>query len=58
MYYNATRRLEFLRPARLDIFDKQESRSNNCNDILTNLENQLTNINIEEAGCSKNAWCS
>ena len=49
MYYDATRRLELLRPARLDIFDNQESRSNNCNDILTNLENQLININIEGA---------
>jgi len=58
MYYDATRPLELLRPARLGIFDKQESRSKNCNDISTSLENQLININIEEAGCSKNAWCS
>jgi len=58
MYYDATRRLELLRPARLDIFDNQESHLNDCNGILTNLKNQLTNINIKEAGCSKNAWCS
>jgi len=56
MYYDATRRLELLRPARLGIFDNQESRLKNCNDISTSLENQL--INIEEAGCSKKAWCS
>ena len=54
MYYDATRCLEFLRLARLDILDNQESCLNN----LTNLENRLTNINIEEAGCSKNAWGS
>jgi hypothetical protein len=58
MYGDATRRLELLRPARLDIFDYQKDHPNSCNGILTNLENQLTNINIEEVGCSKNAWCS
>jgi len=54
MYSDATRRLELLRPARLGIFDNR--RLKNCNYISTSLENQL--INIEEAGCSKNAWCS
>ena len=33
---DVTRRLELLRPVRLGVFDKQESRSNSCNGILTN----------------------
>ena len=58
MYYDVTRRLELLRSVRLDVFNKQESRPNSCNSILTNSKKQLINIDIEEAGCLKNAWCS
>ena len=36
MYCDVTRRLELLRPVSLDIFNKQESRPNSCNGILTN----------------------
>jgi len=36
MYCEVTRRLELLRPVKLDVFNKQESRLNNCNGILTN----------------------
>jgi len=58
MYYDTKRRPELLQPARLDTVGNQESGSNDSNGILTSFENQLSNINIKEAGCLKNAWCS
>jgi len=50
MYYDVTRRLELLRQVRETPEQLQR--------YFDHFKNQLFNINIEELGCSKNAWCS
>ena len=48
MYCDATLRLELLRSAWAVVFNERGNRPNGS----------LINVVIEEAGCSKNAWCS
>jgi len=56
MYCDVTRRLELLRQVRLDVFDAGKS-SEQLQRYFNPFKRHLFNIDIEEAGCSKNAWC-
>jgi len=53
MYCDVTRRLELLRPVRLDVFNKKGNHHKQLRRHLNQLKRQLIDIDIKEVGCQK-----